>query len=48
MIFKRSEYLNKLIARKHNGLIKLVTGTRRAGEILIKWIILFASFKWWS
>mgnify|MGYP000102498504 FL=1 len=35
MIFKRSGYLNKLIARKHNGLIKLVTGTSRAGEILI-------------
>lgn len=35
MIFKRSKYLNKLIARKHNGLIKLVTGIRRAGEILI-------------
>ena len=47
MIFKRSEYLNKLIARKRNGLIKLVIGTSRAGEILIKWIILFASFKWW-
>lgn len=44
MIFKISEYLNKLIAPKHNGLIKLVTGTSRAGEILIKWIILFASF----
>ena len=48
MIFKRSEYLNKLIGRKHNGLIKLVTDNSRAGEILIKWIILFASFKWWS
>lgn len=36
MIFKRSEYLNQLIARKHKGLIKLVTGTSRAGEILIK------------
>ena len=47
MIFKRSGYLNKLIARKHNGLIKIVTGTRCAGEVLIKWIILFASFKWW-
>ena len=47
MIFKRSGYLNKLIARKHNGLIKIVTGNSRAGEILIKWIILFASFKWW-
>lgn len=32
MIFKRSGYLNKLIARKHNGLIKIVTGTRRAGK----------------
>ena len=36
MIFKRSEYLNKLIARKHNRLIKLVTGNSRAGEILIE------------
>ena len=36
MIFKISEYQSKLIARKHNGLIKLVTGTSRACEILIK------------
>ena len=36
MIFKRSEYLNKLIAHKHNVLIKLATGIRREGEFFIK------------
>lgn len=29
---KRDEYLNQLIARKHNGLIKVVTGLRRCGK----------------
>lgn len=32
MEIKRDLYLNKLIARKHNGLIKVVTGIRRCGK----------------
>src|SRR5574344_1253420 len=32
MIIKRDRYLNKLIAKKQNGLIKIVTGTRRSGK----------------
>ena len=32
MEIRRDEYLNKLIARKHNGLIKVITGIRRCGK----------------
>ena len=32
MIIKRDRYLNKLIAKKDNGLIKVVTGIRRCGK----------------
>lgn len=32
MEIKRDYYLNKLIKRKHNGLIKVVTGIRRCGK----------------
>ena len=32
MEIKRDLYLDKLIARKHNGLIKVVTGIRRCGK----------------
>lgn len=38
---KRDYYLNKLIAKKHNGLIKVITGMRRCG----KSYLLFALFK---
>lgn len=31
-IIKRDIYLNKLINRKENGLIKIVTGIRRCGK----------------
>ena len=31
-IIKRDDYLNKLIARKENGLIKIITGIRRCGK----------------
>ena len=31
-IIERNEYLNKLISRKENGLIKIVTGIRRCGK----------------
>ena len=29
---KRDQYLNALIDRMHNGLIKVVTGVRRSGK----------------
>lgn len=32
MEIKRDYYLNKLIQRKHNGLIKVITGIRRCGK----------------
>lgn len=32
MEIKRDSYLNKLIQRKHNGLIKVITGIRRCGK----------------
>lgn len=32
MAIKRDIYLNKLINKKHNGLIKVVTGIRRCGK----------------
>lgn len=32
MEIKRDKYLNKLINRKHNGLIKVITGIRRCGK----------------
>lgn len=41
MEFKRAVYLNKLILKKHNGLIKVVTGIRRCG----KSYLLFDLFK---
>lgn len=41
MEIKRNYYLNKLIAKQHNGLIKVVTGMRRCG----KSYLLFNLFK---
>lgn len=41
MEIKRDIYLNKLISKKHNGLIKVVTGIRRCG----KSYLLFELFK---
>ena len=38
---KRDYYLNKLITKKHNGLIKVITGMRRCG----KSYLLFTLFK---
>ena len=41
MVVKRDAYLNRLISKKHNGLIKVVTGVRRCG----KSYLLFNLFK---
>ena len=41
MEIKRDIYLNKLINKKHNGLIKVITGIRRCG----KSYLLFNLFK---
>lgn len=41
IIIKRDLYLNKLIERKHNGLIKVINGIRRCG----KYFLLFNLFK---
>lgn len=41
MEIKRDYYLNKLIMKKHNGLIKVITGIRRCG----KSYLLFSIFK---
>ena len=41
MVVKRDGYLSKLIGKKHNGLIKVVTGVRRCG----KSYLLFNLFK---
>ena len=32
MEIKRDVYLDRLIVRKHNGLIKVITGIRRSGK----------------
>ena len=32
MEIKRPIYLQKLVSRKHNGMIKIVTGLRRSGK----------------
>lgn len=41
MVVKRDIYLNKLISKRHNGLIKVITGVRRCG----KSYLLFHLFK---
>ena len=41
MVIKRNRYLNTLISKKHNGLIKVITGMRRCG----KSYLLFTLFK---
>jgi len=41
MIIRRAKYLDRLIASKHNGLIKIITGLRRCG----KSYLLFTLFK---
>lgn len=41
MIISRDTYLNKLIAHKHNHLIKIITGIRGCGKLYL----LFKLFK---
>lgn len=41
MVIRRDLYLKKLISKKHNGLIKVITGIRRCG----KSYLLFNLFK---
>ena len=41
MLIKRDKYLNKLISKKWNGMIKVITGIRRCG----KSYLLFELFK---
>ena len=41
MLIKRDGYLNKLISKKWNGMIKVITGIRRCG----KSYLLFELFK---
>ena len=35
MLFKRNLYLDKLISKKDNGLIKVITGIRRCGKSIL-------------
>ena len=39
MVVKRDAYLNRLISKKHNGLIKVVTGVRRCGKSYLLFIL---------
>ena len=41
MIIQRNTYLQSLISRQHNGMIKVITGVRRCG----KSFLLFNLFK---
>lgn len=41
-MFERNAYLEKMRARKHNGLIKVITGTRRAGKSFLLNTIFYA------
>ncbi len=36
MIIERKKYLDKLISKKDNGLIKVITGIRRCGNTVSK------------
>ena len=45
MEINRSIHLNRLLARKHNGMIKVVTGLRRAGKSYLLFTIFHAHLK---
>jgi predicted AAA+ superfamily ATPase len=42
-LYPRKEYLNKLISKKDNGRIKIITGLRRSG----KSVLLFQLYHEW-
>lgn len=35
MVIKRERYLNKLVAKKENGFVKVITGIRRCGKFFL-------------
>lgn len=35
MVIRRDVYLNRLISRMHNGMIKIITGIRRSGKLFL-------------
>ncbi|GHT01164.1 ATPase [Bacteroidia bacterium] len=45
MEIKRDIHLNKLIARKHNGMIKVVTGVRRCGKSYLLFTLFYNHLK---
>jgi len=45
MEVKRDQYLNKLIRRKHNGMIKVVTGLRRCGKSYLLFELFYRSLR---
>lgn len=42
MIIKRDRYLNKLIEKKENGLVKIITGVRRCGKSYLLFELYYA------
>ena len=40
-IIERNDYLNKIIARRENGLIKVLTGIKRCGKSYMLNIIFY-------
>lgn len=45
MVIKRNSYLGQLIAGKHNGLIKIVTGMRRSGKSYLLFKLFYEHLK---
>jgi predicted AAA+ superfamily ATPase len=45
MEIKRDIYLNRLVARKHNGMIKVITGMRRSGKSYLLFTLFYKQLK---